>query len=257
MLKRELLRSLKWGNNNFFIPVFTKKEIELEPTRWLKNLLLEHIGLRSITELNTDIQRYRDIDSAQKACQSILNGLLEPDIDLIIKLVPFDQINSLSNYHIYNVKEINSVFDKLTKDPTRYRTVEIWICWLHKKRDNVSGRLSFSIGKISAVNFLEMVWTIPRQIETLKHNKTEFPFLRASKSIGSFSYSIDQIFIPNNSTLTQKNIISEYEQIMRSVYLHQEYIDTLGSILNNAGVNELCLEFVVLSGKLKFIDWDI
>ncbi len=261
---RKFFSSLRWdySQRDLIIPVFLPSEIKNVPLRWLKNILLERVGLTTKKELDNTIHRFsiKEISKAEDECYLLFEELSHRfgNILIIAKIVFFDQTGGLPTYQIRSTMDIQPAF-KFAEDYSS-RADELWLCWASEKgvNSNYSGRITFPIEY--SPNILEIVWYgSPRIIEEFQENNFPYPFARAHKESNSQQFIIDHIYIPDRYSFTpniRTRIIKEIQWALISIHRYQEAIKRLKTVLYGAGVKEVCLEFIVRSGKLAFTDWD-
>lgn len=248
-------------------PVFNKLELENEPLKWLKYLLLARLGLRSIRKLSDDIHRYNydDWHLAKRECFELIikSHLLQAHILIVVKLVPMLQAGQLPNFHITSEDDINVVFDRL-HSARRPEHVEVWVCqsMIDVKNTNFAGRLSFPTSKHYGVTWLEVVWnTSPRLLESIVHQETfAYPYLRANRQVGKMCFDVNKLFIPNKYKVEfgkgATSFIKDFLWLKSQFKRYAEKIAILENILASQGAREISLEFKVDNNRFQFIDWD-
>ncbi len=246
-------------------PVFTKAELNREPLKWLKYLLLVRLGLRSIKELTQTIKRYpiNHWHVAQSHCVDLLASSLQNHEQLlvVVKLVPVEKAGQLPNFQIRRLDEVEVAFTAAWK-AHRPTDQEIWLCKSRVGPGTMSfaGRLCLPGRNSFGPSRLEVVWyTSPRLLENIHLSSLKYPFLSAELGIGKLSFQIKKLFIPldhSSKGLTKTQLLNEFQFLGNQIALHREKIETLQTIVEVAGANELSIEFQSNNGRFQFIDWD-
>jgi hypothetical protein len=256
--------SLSWHitENGVKYPIFSQEEILNVPLKWLKHELLVHIGLRDIRELRNEIYRFdmsiEGLLLARKMCVDLFYGSNKEPILIVLKIIFPEQTMDLPNYRITSEKQIRKIFEVI--ELTYFDTVdELWLCKsnISLSKSNFGGRISFRLDRKFVNDELEMVWfTSPRMID--EHRSMGFPYLKASKSPGCLSFSVESIYIPERFGKEQfeSQVIDDYRSVLLELYNLREQINAFIEILCGSSVTELVLEFKMDAGHFKIIDWD-
>jgi hypothetical protein len=252
-------------SNHSQFPVFSTHELETEPLKWLKYILLGRLELRNISDLSSEIIRF-PIDCIPKVQQYCIRRLENANtkgknILLVIKLVPLDLAGHLPNTRITSPEDIENAF-KMIEKSHKPSHKEIWVCesLTEMGKLNFGGRYILPSSK-SLSSILEVVWyASPRLLEEINFELFPYPYLRARAEYGTRMYKIEELRIPKEiATLqitTQSQLLQEFKWLLSKIYSYREKISDLEAILNAAGARELSLEFKSDDGHFRFIDWD-
>jgi len=259
MFLRERLASLTLSDNfGREAVVFSKKEIREEPIKWLKYLLLDKLGLESISVIEDQIFRF-DFHELEDA-KSLAKTMLERDANqmFVIKVVPWDIGAQLKNYRLYSGEHIEDCFAQLTRD-FPLKTHEIWCCGSSVSNDgfNLGGRITFPLG--SKEHILEMVWfSSPRRLEQVSLPNFEYPYIQSIGSRYSFQFEISKLHLPATpaSPIIMDELMGDYYQFMSLLEDRRENMEKLSQFLFKFGAQEVAYTFKVSNGRLTIIDWD-
>jgi len=234
------------------------------PFKLKKHLVLPYFGLRTMEDLNQEINRYKkqEIDSMVtdiKRDMKQTNG----KCSYLISFVPMEQQYKLPNVTISNVEQLKDFYIKYKTD-TDYKYSELWFFKKMQNKDSsMVGRISINLRDINSqvealehTQILEQVWsTNHRQIE--KYNKTiESIFVIASRMGWSRNYNIDKITIPQGIEIENKDIIKQLRNSFIQIETYREKIEEFCEYLKKLNINEISLEYMINDGKISFIDWD-
>src|SRR4051812_29015233 len=92
------------GDKEFSIPVFTDTELEEEPIKWLKYLLLDRSGVESLDTIRGQIFRFstNSVGEAELWANERLRmaSASRRQTMIVAKLIPWDQGAQLKNYRM-------------------------------------------------------------------------------------------------------------------------------------------------------------
>ncbi len=267
---RDALANLTWpqissdindvsGNSK----LFTESELSSQPLKWLKYLLLSKVGLQPIDDVAEQIKRFpiSDRQQAKDWCiqtleRSINNGTAPM---VVIKVVPWSLAAQLKNYRTFRPEDVEPAFEKIEQDYGE-TTHEVWCCQSSIDPGTLSmgGRVTYPRSVLDKQ--LEIVWfASPRWLESVTLSDFPFPYLRATQSIGSISFTPQAIYIPisgKHSSIEETTLLEDFKWIVEQINRREKSINLLLNILYEYGAKEVCLPFKVSEGKLTIIDWD-
>src|SRR5664280_1275651 len=179
---------------------FSDADIQREPIKWLKYILLDRMGVESLKKVTAQIRRFRaeDLASArewttERLGNPVANG---SHLMVVLKLIAWDKGAQLSNYRMYNLDDVQRTFSKLAQ--TDLATfVQIWCCEsdVSDRGLNLGGRLTFAYGQTE--HLLELVWfASPRRLESVRIPEFLNPYCRAVKKTSQVAFEIIEAHIP-------------------------------------------------------------
>jgi len=246
--------------------IFSQEEIATEPLKWLKYLLMARVGLISAEELQTHNypQRYSmgQLEVARQQCHAIARraSTSGKDFMIVLKAVPKDNVGLIHNFRVYSSAEIDSAFAQIAQlcCTTKH---QLWFCLsiIDFTTLSLGGRLTLPRGNRG--DEIELIWhTSPRRIEEFSGADFAFPFWRAHRDLGQFTFRTELLHIPHRYLVNRHSSKESYLQdaffVTRRLWQHSTAIHRLCTILYTAGANEVALEFKFEAGLLSFIDWD-
>lgn len=246
-------------------PIFSDSELQNEPVKWLKKLLLVRVGLSSMEQLSNEIHRYSSamLDQAEQDCIDLVDPLVidKREFMVVFKKIPPNNVGLLPNFRAYSIDDIIAYFNGLRSNHHKDSAEELWFCinTIDNTAMSLGGRLL--IPCYYAPECIELVWhTTPRFIEKLTIPEFEFPFLRGVREVGKLFFDIETLFFPlrfsKKLSFNKNKYLSEWLEVTHHIDQNKENIDLLCSILRHYGAQEISLEFCVNNGKFMFIDWD-
>lgn len=231
------------------------------PLKWRKYLALADFGFVTVAELERDIRRY-----ARNDLHSLLSDLrLEIRQErrdgcnslYVVKLVPADLPGQLPNFRLEDsseLKQLSAFLDAHEKG----KHLEAWYCRTRVGSNvfTVAGRIVFSTIETGQTQILEQLWRgSPRLLESYSD---DFPFsyVRASRYSWSWPYTIEHIHVPRMSPTNRLQLHSEFGYSVRCIEQAREKIETFCSFLDSFSFKAYSLEYKIVGGQLKVIDWD-
>lgn len=257
---RDFFSSLCWdySEKNYHLPIFIQSEIENEPLKWLKYLLLEKVNATTIQELESTIQRYKLSERSRiiADCENLLAASNSQKM-VVLKIVFFNKAGQLPNFRIYSSNEINSTIDDAL-NRFRESAYEMWTCHsgIDIQGSDLGGRISWQNSGFSSIP-IEIVWfASPRLIESYRSINFDFPYLRAEKLPGTRQFNIKILNMPNKFRHSNNKYLKDFQRVLNELFFYENSILKLKEILFGSGANELCIEFKISNNRFSIIDWD-
>jgi hypothetical protein len=214
--------------------------------------VLIQYGLSTLEEIETQTKVYKIA-----AIDILISDLLlsiEKDKGRfvhILKFVPIELKPKLKNYLLYNEDDLNMFINNFECE---YDFAEIWYCKNEINKTNIYGRFCMGDGiKVDYKHTLEIIYGNTARIIEQVSNHSKVPYIQANRIGWGFSYKTNQF---SNSNIGTNNLNKIFDFIIKSIEQRRENIEFFFDSLINLKVNSICLEFVVQSGNIFFIDWD-
>ena len=257
---RDFFSSLRWEYQDTIpsLPVFHLNEINTEPLKWLKYLLLERVKATTVKELESTIRRYKMSQKERiiKDCENLIVNSSNPPM-VILKVVFHERAGQLPNFRMYKREEIVPSIEQAYNTYEKFAQ-EFWLCYstvsLHSS--DLGGRITFQGSKFSP-SLIEIVWfASPRLIESYNAVEFDYPFLRAKKNPGQIQFEVEELYIPKKFDHPQEKYLADFQLVLYEIFTKKESLRSLEQILFGAGAKELSIEFKISNGKFSIIDWD-
>lgn len=240
-------------------------ELHREPLKWLKYLVMDRVGVESITTVSRQIHRFEPdrFGDAQRWVRRLFNDRgQQSGLMVVLKVVPWHRGAQLQNFRIQSEDEITKAFVEIE---SKYAGSghELWCCESSVSASgfNLGGRLTFPPGGSDQV--LELVWFgSPRLIETVVLPAFDRPYLRARRSPCSPQFLVECLHIPrgySDESYTGRDPNpweEDFREVLRELDRRDDAMRTLVRILRGIGAKETCYCFKVSEGRLTVIDWD-
>ena len=243
--------------------VFIKEEINLGqeiPNKWKKHLVLVEFGLKKQEELEKEIHRYSTVQ-IKKLIEDIKGELIhKPDSGMyIVSFIPSQDYYKLPNFCISSEEDLEELKARIDEDFFN-RFSEVWYCKkpIEKGNDVITGRISLDnrewLNSIKHSHSVEQVWNCShREIESFNKD-SDVIYLRASREGWGRHYNIDDLKVP--SIEYKDKVIKGFGQTVKNIEENKEKIESFQNYLNQIGIQELCLEYMLSRKGFSFIDWD-
>ena len=176
-----------------------------------------------------------------------------------ISLVKNNQLHKLPNINVSTLEQLLDFYEKYKNNPGSFD--EVWYC---KKQINKTaspscvGRISFHTSDISLdisnEQILEQVWnTTHRDIESFNENYSK-SYVRAHRNGFGRRYIIDKMNI--QSDIEKDQIVSQYISVVKEIEQKRDSIENFIDFLQQLGINEFSLEYLLEGSRFSIIDWD-
>lgn len=230
------------------------------PLKWQKYLLLVDFNLISLSELNSQIKRYKNNELYSMIAdireQILYDQHVQQKFIYVVKCVPFDLHFKLPNYRIFDISDLIH-FETIYNTTLAEKYPEIWYCKtrIDDSADSVAGRIYFQTNELGYGQVIEQIWNrSPRYIDTLS-SQSDFPYIRASRDGWSRKYVIEKLHNPCPS----KSTVQMQRQFYRSVAKIEgmrNKIELFGEFLESLDLAIFCLEYKRIDDDFLIIDWD-
>jgi hypothetical protein len=259
---RMRLKGLTFNDGSSLLPIYTEAELNSEPIKWLKYLLLDRAGVEPIEKIKSQIHRFA-LDNVSNAQEWVTERLtassdIQRNVMVVNKLVPWDQGAQLKNFRVFNVDDVHVVFQEIKNDMAK-GAHELWCCESDTASSgfNLGGRINFP--KDDNPQIVELVWfASPRLIESVRIPEFDHPYLRAESSIIDPMFEITTLHIPDEykSEAGEGLWEEDFVAVLSLLGTRRSAMNRLVSILQGFGANEVCFCFKIDDGVLTIIDWD-
>lgn len=241
--------------------LFTIEEVQHEPIKWLKYLVLDRTGVESIKKISSQIHRFtlRHLDIAINYTRNIYTQSSNQDTKMtVVKVVPWNRGAQLKNFRIFSVGDIEEIFRKIRDEFGEWEH-ELWLCESSVKDSgfNLGGRLTFP--QLGQSQYIELVWyASPRLVESFSQTGFDYPYLRATRLLGTIEFQTEVLYIPDLYKNERfPNIwMDDFRNVARLLALRRDSINSLLNTLGTFGAKEVSFCFKVTNGLLTIIDWD-
>jgi hypothetical protein len=236
------------------------------PLKWRKYLALVDFGFITADELEADIHRYRR-GELHRLVSAIRSDIREEHRQssrsiYVVKLVPADLPGQLPNCRLEDTSELKQLLGFLdASEAANY--IEAWYCRTRVDSDvfSVGGRIVFAATDTGRTQIVEQLWRgSPRLLESYSDDFA-FPYVRASRYSWGWPYSIEHIHLPriwplNIPRISRSQLHSEFGYSMRCIEQEKEKIEAFCAFLDSFSFKAYSLEYKIVGGQIKFIDWD-
>jgi hypothetical protein len=241
--------------------VFSRSELESEPLKWLKYVLMDRIGVEPISRIESQVHRFHvgQIGAAEAWALRQFPATADPAnrAMVIAKVVPWGSGAQLRNYRLFDANDAKVAFRSISGN---YGTCdyEVWCCCssVSTVGFNLGGRMTIPNG--DRPQLLELVWfTSPRFLERVQLPNFAFPYLRAQRSWPNPAFRVDVLHIPRSfAAVPDGQWMADYTAVARSLNRRRSSMTRLAATVRSIGAHEVCFCFKVTNGRLNIIDWD-
>jgi hypothetical protein len=242
--------------------VLSDEQLEREPLKWLKYLLMDAAGLEPITKIASQIQRF-GLDRFDQAIEWIEHRLTTLECEgadhlIVAKVVPWDRGAQLRNFRLHSVHDLHAALGDIRSLFTDDQYCQLWCCEssVASSGFNLGGRITWPDGR--GPQILELVWyKSPRFVELVSLPSFATPYLRAERahSVASFEIGILHIPAPYDEQGNEA-LLSHFHAIALELERRRAGLRELVSYVRALGAGEVCFCFKVSDGELTVIDWD-
>jgi len=227
------------------------------PDKWAKYELLDEFGLLAPDYLKHAIHRYSWEDRFNLILD-LINDFREPKESrfYVVKLVPSQLCYLLPNIRVSNPADVDELRNTFLNLDPKYE--EVWFCKtiIDSKSFSVAGRIVIDKRMGDSAHTIEQVWRCsPRLLQEFGKD-FPFPYMMATRPGWGWRFRVQNIYIPESSTISGNSLIEDLGLSMRSIYQHRERLVLLEEFLFDCGCDAISIEYKIEGANLQFIDWD-
>ena len=241
---------------------FSETDIQREPIKWLKYILLDRFGIEPLQKVTAQIHRFSTEELAQAREWTTDRFQSQADngssLMVVLKLVAWDKGAQLRNYRMFKLDDVCSTFSSLLKADLM-PFAQIWCCEsdVSGRGLNLGGRFTFAYGRTE--HLLELVWfASPRLLESVRIPEFANPYCRALKNANRDDFEIVEEHVPplHSESINREMMRSDVAHVVERIGWRMTAMQRLVTLLRQEGAREVCFCFKVTAGILSVIDWD-